>query len=199
MPRPCTEVTTPQPMATKRATAAPAPRAPPPSHSSGRRLSSRRAARASTSAAAGCTGAGHSGARSAGSGSRRACTSIGISMLTGPQGGVKARRTASRKVANAVSALRMRKAALPTACSMASWAGASWMKPRSRSIKSDSICPVRCSSGVPAVSASTSAPAALPAPVPVLVTHTPNVPLTRAAASAMLQAPASPRAGTKWI
>ena len=29
--------------------------------------------------------------------------------------------------------------------------------------------------------------------VPVLVTHTPSVPLTRAAASAMLQAPASPR------
>ena len=45
------------------------------------------------------------------------------------------------------------------------------MKPRSRSRKGDSICPVRCSRGVPAVIASTSAPAALPQPVPVLVTH----------------------------
>ncbi len=43
-----------------------------------------------------------------------------------------------------------------------------------------SICPVRCSSGVPAVSASTSAPAALPAAVPVLVRHTPRPPLVRA-------------------
>ena len=33
--------------------------------------------------------------------------------------------------------------------------------------------------------------------VPVLVMHTPQVPLTRAAASAMLHAPASPRADTK--
>ena len=62
-----------------------------------------------------------------------ACTSIGISMLTGPHGGVRAMRTASRSVASAVAASRMRNAALPTACSMASWAGASWMTPRSRS------------------------------------------------------------------
>ena len=66
-------------------------------------------------------------------------------------------------------------------------------------MKGDSIWPVRCSSGVPAVMASTIAPAALPQPVPVLVTHTPSVPLTRAYASAMLQAPASPRAETKRI
>ncbi len=65
-------------------------------------------------------------------------------MLTGPHGGVNARRCASRRVASAVSGLRMRKAALPTACSMVSWAGCSWIKPRSRSRYSDSICPVRC-------------------------------------------------------
>jgi len=54
-----------------------------------------------------------------------------------------------------------------------------------------------CSSGVPAVSASTIAPAALPAAVPVLVRHTPIWPVVRAQASAMLVAPASPRAGTQ--
>src|SRR5215475_14122875 len=47
--------------------------------------------------------------------------------------------------------------------------------------------------------ASTSAPAALPAAVPVLVTTTPRPPVTRAAASAMDAAPASPRAVTKRI
>ena len=52
---------------------------------------------------------------------------IGISMLTGPHGGVCAMRTASRSVASAVSGLRMRNASLPTALSMASWAGCSWM------------------------------------------------------------------------
>ena len=48
-------------------------------------------------------------------------------MLTGPQGGVRAMRTASRSVASAVCGLRMRKAALLTAASIANWAGASWM------------------------------------------------------------------------
>ena len=56
-----------------------------------------------------------------------------------------------------------------------------------------------CSSGVPAVMASTMPPQALPAAVPVLVMHTPNVPVLRAQASAMLAAPASPRAETKRI
>lgn len=57
-----------------------------------------------------------------------------------------------------------------------------------------------CTSAVPAVSASTIAPAALPAAlpaaVPVLVNATPSPPDTRARPSAMLTAPASPRAPT---
>ena len=104
-----------------------APRAPPPSHSKGRLDPASASARACTLSASGSTGRSGSGRRSAGRSSKVACTSMGISMLTGPQGGVKARRAASRRVARAVSALRMRKAALPTDCSMASWAGASWM------------------------------------------------------------------------
>src|SRR6202034_3526566 len=60
-----------------------------------------------------------------------------------------------------------------------------------------SIWPVMCNIGVPAVSASTIAPQALPAAVPVLVNATPSPPRTRAYASAMLTAPASPRAGTQ--
>ena len=54
-----------------------------------------------------------------------------------------------------------------------------------------------CKSGVPAVSASTNPPAALPAAVPVLVMQTPKLAVLRAQASAMLVAPASPRAETK--
>jgi hypothetical protein len=54
-----------------------------------------------------------------------------------------------------------------------------------------------CSTGDPAVSASTWEPAALPAAVPVLVITTPSARVTRAWASAMFMAPASPRAGTK--
>ena len=189
----------PQPMRTKRCTAAAALRAPPPSHNTGRRARRKRSASASTWVSTGRGGVTASGNRSSGRSSSVACTSIGISMLTGPQGGVAASRAASRSVASAVCALRMRNAALLTDCSIASCAGASWMKPRSRSRYSASIWPVRCSIGVPAVSASTSAPAALPAPVPVLVTHTPSDPVTRAYASAMLQAPASPRAETNRI
>ena len=56
-----------------------------------------------------------------------------------------------------------------------------------------------CSTDDPAVNASTCEPAALPAAVPVLVIATPRERETRAYASAMFIAPASPRAGTKRI
>ncbi len=91
----------------------------------------------------------------------------------------------------------MRNAAFDTARSMSNCAGASCRKPKPRSRNGLSTWPVKWRSGVPAVAASTSAPAALPAPVPVLVTTTPSPPEMRADASAMLVAPASPRAGTK--
>src|SRR5262249_22335038 len=80
---------------------------------------------------------------------------------------------------------------------MSAWRGPSWIAARSRSIQGRSICEVMCSTGEPAVSASTCAPAALPAAVPVLVMTTPSLRDTRAKASAMFMAPASPRAGTK--
>ena len=104
--------------------------------------------------------------------------SIGISTDTGV-GAVCAMRTASRIVGSTVSTVRTRNAAFEIECSIDSWSGASWMYARSWSRYGVSICPVTCSSAVPAVSASTIAPAALPAAVPVLVNATPRPPDTR--------------------
>jgi hypothetical protein len=84
-----------------------------------------RSARRATAAGDGAKGATGQGDKSAGSGKVMACTSIGISMLTGPQGGVCASCTASRKTASADCGLRMRKACLPTERNMANWAGCS--------------------------------------------------------------------------
>ncbi len=64
--------------------------------------------------------------------------------------------------------------------SMSACRGTSWIAARSRSIKGRSICEVMCSTGEPAVSASTCEPAALPAAVPVLVMTTPSERDTRA-------------------
>ena len=86
---------------------------------------------------------------------------------------------------------------METAFSISGCLGTSWIAARSRSMKTVSICVVMCSTGEPAVSASTWEPAALPAAVPVLVTTTPRPFDTRAKASAIFMAPASPRAGTK--
>ena len=199
MPRPCVEVTTPMPSAISRATAAVAPRAPPPSQSSGRFAAASRSASVSTARASGCNATTGSGSRSAGSSISAPWISIGTSTLTGPDGALKLACTACLNVASAVSALRTRQACFDTARSIVNWSGASWMYARSRSRYGTSIWPVMCSSGVPAVSASTIAPAALPAAVPVLVMHTPSVPVVRAQASAMFAAPASPRAITKRI
>ena len=127
MPRPWVLVTTPKPIATSRATAAPAPRAPPPSHSSGRRAAAKASARRSIWSAAGAETAGATGVKLAGSSTSSAWMSIGTSTLTGPQGAVKASRTACWKVARAASALRTRQAFLLTALSMFSWSRASWM------------------------------------------------------------------------
>ena len=52
---------------------------------------------------------------------------MGTSTLTGPLGAERAQRTASWKVASAVSAERTRHACLDTAPSIVSWSGASWM------------------------------------------------------------------------
>ena len=52
---------------------------------------------------------------------------MGSSTLTGPPGALRAQRTASCRVASAVSALRNRQARLDTACSIVNWSGASWM------------------------------------------------------------------------
>src|SRR6478735_2835410 len=59
-----------------------------------------------------------------------------------------------------------------------------------------STLPVTCSTDVPALSDSISDPAALPAPVPVLVSAQPSPPVARAYPSAALTAVASCRTGT---
>jgi len=56
-----------------------------------------------------------------------ACTSIGISTLTGPIGGVSAVRAASRSTPNASPGDQMRKNAFDTAFSMSGCRGASWI------------------------------------------------------------------------
>ena len=154
--------------------------APPPSQSIGRLALARRAATRSRASGAGtATGIG-SGDRSVGIGIKADWMSIGISTLTGPVGAVRAVCTASFRVLMAVSTLRTRKAALDTALSMFNWSRASWIYASSWSRYGVSICPVICSNGVPAVCASTMAPAALPAAVPVEVRHTPRPPVVRA-------------------
>ncbi|MNS90454.1 hypothetical protein D3C72_1245050 [compost metagenome] len=121
-----------------------------------------------------------SGDRSAGMVVSADWMSIGISTLTGPVGAVIASCTARLSVPSTVSTLRTRSAAFDTALSMVSWSGASWMYDMPLSRYGVSIWPVMCSSGAPAVSASTMLPAMLPAAGPVLVMHTPRLAVERA-------------------
>ena len=107
-------------MAFRRCTAAPAWRAPPPNHSSGRRAAASCSASASSAASAGTGTVMGRGARSRGISTTVCWMSIGISTLTGPVGAVMATCTAFFSVESAVSALRTRNAALDTASSMVS-------------------------------------------------------------------------------
>ena len=185
------------PRSTNAVAAAAAPRAPPPSHSIGRCARRIIAASASNCAASGTTAWT---AMRAGVARRRAfrrCTSTGISSETGPAGAESAACAAASSASTALCGSQARITCLLTAFSMSGWRGTSWMAARSRSMKGRSIWLVMCSTGLPAVRASTCAPAALPAAVPVDVKQTPSERVTRAWASAMFIAPASPRAGMK--
>ena len=114
-------------------------------------------------------------------------------------GGRITAEAAAASVPSVPFASQMRNSCLDTPRSISGWRGTSWIAARSRSAKHRSTWLVMCSTGLPAVSASACAPAALPAAVPVEVMQTPSPPVTRAWASAMFIAPASPRAGTKRI
>jgi len=122
-------VITPMPSSASLRTGSAAPRAPPPSHSSGRfaARSSRASASSERLSSAGSAGGSGSSSSNAGMSIGAACTSIGISMLTGPAGGVSANAIASRNVPSSVSADHTRNARLETARSIVSWSFASWM------------------------------------------------------------------------
>src|SRR5699024_7209995 len=125
------------------------------------------------------------------------CRSMGHSTLTGPVGADRARPAASARIGPAEASESMVKADLLNAVSIPSWSLVSWMKPRPRPRCVVSICPVRCSTRDPAASDSIREPAALPAPVPVLVIASPMPPRARPYPSAALTAAASCRTGTK--
>ena len=178
--RPFVEVTTPKPRLSSSVAGAPAPRAPPPSQSSGRR------AFFTSSAISSRTASEAIGRVARGAWMRvvpwavERCTSTGISRLTGPVGAERAAETAAVSAPMAPFASHMRKTALETPRSISGWRGTSWIAARSRSANSRSTWVVMCRTGEPAVSASAWAPAALPAAVPVEVMQTPRPPVTRA-------------------
>ena len=96
-----------------------------------RRRPGRAAASASASwssaAASGSGRSGGSGASEDGRASDPSWMSIGISTLTGPPGGVRAIRAASRNAPGRSAAQRTRSAALEAPRSMVSWSRASWI------------------------------------------------------------------------
>jgi hypothetical protein len=108
------------------------------------------------------------------------CRSIGHSTLTGPPTASTASAAARRSTGAASSASVMVNAARETASSMPFWSRVSWMNPRPEPRYRLWIWPVTCSTEVAELNDSISDPAALPAPVPVLVSAHPRVPLARA-------------------
>ena len=121
-----------KPRSSSLCTAAPARRAPEPSHSIGRFAAMMRAASSSSSASEGVRGGGSGStklSKIAGRSTGVRCRSIGTSTLTGPVGGDSASTAARVNTPIACCAERMRYALFDTERSMPSWSGASCTVP----------------------------------------------------------------------
>ena len=120
-------VTIPKPRDARARASFAAPAAPPPSHSTGRRAAASASASVSRATASGSGRVTPSGASEAGLARDASWMSTGISTLTGPPGGVRAVRAASRSAPGRSAAPRTRSAAFDAPRSMVSWSRASWI------------------------------------------------------------------------